>query len=567
MMFSIVIPTRARADTLRHALRTVLAQTDGDFEVIVHESGDDPATAAAVAEFDDPRIRFFKTGEPVRMTENWERALAHVRGDYVLFIGDDDGLLPDACAIARGILQAHPNEILSWPFASYYWPRYFDPEIANRLSAASGEKLLCTLKDSRLLLELFYRFRASYVDLPMIYNSFVSRRVIERARALRGYYFIGSYPDVSSAVVNLFFSREFIHCNRPLSVNAASHHSTGHGLVKSGDPVVQARVTAAAFGTIPIHPTMVPSADLTISMANEMLITKQELFPDEEPQLEYGRMLEEAARRISEIPNQYDIVLASCRAIAARNAIEFDESHLLPRELLPKAQRRDRWEVAAGTVFIDLDGAARGFENVFDAVTALAGQLPLAGPSVFVAETPPVREIGGVGKESITIDFSQRGNGALLLGRGWSVIEHWGVWSIGTRAEIAFPIAAKFSGSIMLHLIGSVFLPPRNLSLCIKLGTRILLKRQLVANEGRVAIELLPVEIERSESAKRLDLVIGISEAKTPMETGLCPDPRRVGFGLERIAIWASEPPRSRLGATSRLLRKLLLGSGELTPG
>ena len=112
MMFSIVIPTRARPDTLRHALRTVLAQTDGDFEVIVHESGDDPATAATVAEFDDPRVRFFKTGEPMRMTENWERALAHVRGDYVLFIGDDDGLLPDACAIAREILNAKPYAFL-----------------------------------------------------------------------------------------------------------------------------------------------------------------------------------------------------------------------------------------------------------------------------------------------------------------------------------------------------------------------------------------------------------------------------------------------------------------------
>ena len=138
MMFSIVIPTRARPDTLRHALRTVLAQTDGDFEVIVHESGDDPATAATVAEFDDPRVRFFKTGEPMRMTENWERALAHVRGDYVLFIGDDDGLLPDACAIAREILNAKPGFVLSWLPASYFWPRYFDPEMANWVSATSG---------------------------------------------------------------------------------------------------------------------------------------------------------------------------------------------------------------------------------------------------------------------------------------------------------------------------------------------------------------------------------------------------------------------------------------------
>src|ERR1043166_8123364 len=138
MMFSIVIPTQARPDTLRHALRTVLAQSDGDFEVIVHESGDDPATAATVAEFDDPRIRFFKTGEPVRMTENWERALAHVRGDYVLFIGDDDGLLPDACAVAREILNVKPGLVLSWLPASYYWPGSFVRGLANWASGGGG---------------------------------------------------------------------------------------------------------------------------------------------------------------------------------------------------------------------------------------------------------------------------------------------------------------------------------------------------------------------------------------------------------------------------------------------
>jgi glycosyltransferase involved in cell wall biosynthesis len=62
-MFSVVIPTRARADTLRHALRTVVAQSEQNLEIVVHESGDDPATGAVLAEFDGRRIRAFKTGE------------------------------------------------------------------------------------------------------------------------------------------------------------------------------------------------------------------------------------------------------------------------------------------------------------------------------------------------------------------------------------------------------------------------------------------------------------------------------------------------------------------------
>ena len=547
MMFSIVIPTRARPDTLRHALKTVLAQSDGDFEVIVHESGNDPGSAAVVAEFDDERIRFFQTGEPVRMTENWERALARARGDYVCFIGDDDALLPETCTMARNILQAHPSEILSWPLASYYWPRYFDPEMANRLSAAWGEKLICSRKDSRFILELFYRFRARYDELPMMYNSFVSRTVIDRVIAAHGRYFIGSFPDIASGVANLYFSPIFVHCNRPLSINAASHHSTGHALVRSGNEEIRARALAAAFGDIPAHPTMVPSFDLTLAIANEMLIIKQQLFPRGDPQFNHARMLEEVARCINEYPGQYDAAVAACRAIAQKNGITFDERDLPPRAPPSKPPRRDRREVQFGTVLIDLDGASRGFANVSDAAAALAQQLPPPTMPEFVIDASndgvmlsnlAARDVN----DPVTLDFSSSGGGALLLGSGWSVVEPWGVWSIGTRAEIGFPIAPGSSGSLTLRLIGRVYWPPRNMTICAKLGTRILAQRQMIADDARLVIELAAMEIEPSDSARKLEVIITIDESRSPMEAGTGPDTRRLGFGLERAVIHMARP-------------------------
>jgi glycosyltransferase involved in cell wall biosynthesis len=572
-MFSIVIPTRARADTLRHALKTVLAQTDRDFEVIVHESGEDPATAAAVAEFDDPRIRFFKTGEPVRMTENWERALAHVRGDYVLFIGDDDGLLPDACAVARSILEIRRTEILSWTYASYYWPGYINPEVANWLVASCGEKLNCTVNSSRLLLELFYRFRKSYMDLPTIYSSFVSRSLIERVRRLRGCYFLGSYPDVSSGVVNLCFSNEFLHCNRPLSINGASHHSSGHALTRSGDGAMQARVMALAFGEVPVHPTMVRSFDFTLCIANEMLNLKQELFPDKDPQLSYAQMLEEAARHIHEIPSQYDTVLADCRAVARINGIDFDETHLLPRESIAKSPRRERREVQSGTIFLDLDGSRRGFTNVSDVAAALARELPPATIPEFSADVEQTRHIAVARDKpvnldldnSVTLDFSSRGNGELVLGRGWSITEDWGVYSIGEEAKLSFPLETYSGGFLTFRLIGFVFSPPRTMTVFVKLGSNILWKRELRVTEDRIDIKLPPVEMEASALAKSLEMIIGISKAETPMEAGISPDPRRVGFGLERIVIRMIRPQTWRSATASRMFRRRILSAGELT--
>ena len=49
--FSIVIPTRQRADTLKFAIETALAQTHPDFEVVVQNNGNDQATNDVVASF------------------------------------------------------------------------------------------------------------------------------------------------------------------------------------------------------------------------------------------------------------------------------------------------------------------------------------------------------------------------------------------------------------------------------------------------------------------------------------------------------------------------------------
>ena len=74
--FSVVIPTRERADTLRFALQTCLDQTFDDYEVIVSDNCSSPATKAAVDELASPKVRYVRTPEPVAMSRNWEFGVA-----------------------------------------------------------------------------------------------------------------------------------------------------------------------------------------------------------------------------------------------------------------------------------------------------------------------------------------------------------------------------------------------------------------------------------------------------------------------------------------------------------
>src|SRR5262245_20675383 len=103
--FSVVIPTRERAETLRHALRTCLNRKFDDYEVIVSDNDSAPPMRAVVDEVAGPKVRYVRTPDALAMSSNWDFALSHARGEFVVLIGDDDGLLPHALAELDKIIR------------------------------------------------------------------------------------------------------------------------------------------------------------------------------------------------------------------------------------------------------------------------------------------------------------------------------------------------------------------------------------------------------------------------------------------------------------------------------
>jgi glycosyltransferase involved in cell wall biosynthesis len=537
--FSIVIPTRARADTLEHAVRTALTQTFTDVEVIVHESGADPATAALLAQIDDPRLRAYTGRRPVPMTENWEQAVRQARGDYVFVLGDDDGLLPDACAIAARLLATRPGPLLSWRPAVYYWPRHVDPVTRDRLFVTFGAQLTCTTRASRPALELVYRFRETHDRLPMIYNSFVARAFIDSIHRRRGRYFFGSMPDVMSGILNAFFSDHYLVCNRPLSVWGVSQHSTGYRVSASGDRQVERVARAEAFGEVQLHPTMVASSNEKLCIGNEYLIAKADLFPDDPPEFGYAELLHAAAQTINQVPNEYDAVRRHCLAIAAKSRVRFDERDVPPRGPRLPLPRRGRREIAPGVVAVDLDASPEGATNVFDVTRILARHLPdLDGvDAAFVAEGPPLRDLAVAPGQSITVDFSAHGNGTCLLGPGWSVLEPWGVWSVGRRSDLILPFRTSPGGPVRIRLSGRVYRPPRDVTILVQAGSRIPSEHRARLDRSEARLELSPVRVDASGASCVVRLIIEISPSTSPADVGAGADVRRLGFGLERLTL------------------------------
>src|SRR6476660_1561423 len=97
-LLSVIVPTLNRPDTLLYALKTMARQpAAADCEFIVQNNGGNPGVAEMVADLCDKRFRHFASDAVLTMSDNWEMALGHASGEYITFIGDDDGLMPYAC--------------------------------------------------------------------------------------------------------------------------------------------------------------------------------------------------------------------------------------------------------------------------------------------------------------------------------------------------------------------------------------------------------------------------------------------------------------------------------------
>lgn len=117
--FTVLMPTHYRPDSIGYAIRSVLNQTEQDFELLVVGDGATEATARVVTGFDDPRIRWFDLPKsPGFGYANRNIAMAESTGELVAFAADDDLMLPDH--LAR-LGQCFADPAVKWAYSQALW--------------------------------------------------------------------------------------------------------------------------------------------------------------------------------------------------------------------------------------------------------------------------------------------------------------------------------------------------------------------------------------------------------------------------------------------------------------
>lgn len=250
---TVVIPTRERADTLRHCLETVVAQDCDQLRILVSDNASSPATRDVVESFGDPRIGYVNTGQRLSMAHNYEFAIGHVDAGWIVMLGDDDGLVAGRLEPTVAVLEASGLQALSSETCFYNWPKVVSAR-EPALTVPLG-KAVETVRSKDAVADILRLVRPK-ARLPQTYTGgIIHADVIRAARAGDGSFFQSQIPDIYSSFAITATVERYLYSKAPFAIAGRSSHSIGAALF---------RLEANAFleeGLIPFHPDF-PLGDL-----------------------------------------------------------------------------------------------------------------------------------------------------------------------------------------------------------------------------------------------------------------------------------------------------------------
>jgi glycosyltransferase involved in cell wall biosynthesis len=199
MLFSVLLPTYNRLEYLKLAIETVRRQDYPNWEIVVSDNCSVDDIAGYVSSLSDARIKYVRTEAFVPVTENWNNALKQSTGDYVVMLGDDDGLLPGYFSTLLQAFGGFPDPDFVYVGAYFFAYPGVLPDAPDGFLRRDRNLVLTEQEPFWLGRERARAIALGYLQfrMPVASNmqfSLISRRKIIEMTA-QGPFFRSPYPD------------------------------------------------------------------------------------------------------------------------------------------------------------------------------------------------------------------------------------------------------------------------------------------------------------------------------------------------------------------------------------
>ncbi len=233
--FSIVVPARNSAKTLRYTLQTCLNQQyTGSYEIVVSDNSTEGNTEVhdLCQELDDPRIRYVKAPHDLTLPRSFEFGYLQARGEFILSIGSDDGILPWALGVLKNVINRFPNEeIIQWERGFYAWPGF---------NGGQENMFQIPRKYEKGKINVYFETTVSIFDqvaenqqqiylMPLLYiNSGFRRGYLKTMLKKTGKLLDGCNQDLQTGIINCCINKRILKIAYPFTIAGMSSNSIGY---------------------------------------------------------------------------------------------------------------------------------------------------------------------------------------------------------------------------------------------------------------------------------------------------------------------------------------------------
>ncbi len=235
-VLTICVPSRNRQIYFQETIRALTSSLRTDVQFVFADNSDDPTI---MNEFmkdvqQDPRVTYIpSTDRVLSMVDNWERTAEAARGEYWVFIGDDDYVDPDLVDYIKNLTRiTGPMDGIAWRLIGYTWPYEGRPRLTAVVPFAS---LTVKVEQADLFRKMFGWQDCTHVPRSgfSIYHSAISGKLMHRIRqTYGGRFFEHPVVDFDSAFKVICLGQKFSATARPFGIMGSCPLSNSFGVGK-----------------------------------------------------------------------------------------------------------------------------------------------------------------------------------------------------------------------------------------------------------------------------------------------------------------------------------------------
>ncbi len=257
MKYSILIPTFNAGRYIKSCIKTILMQNYFDVEILISDDHSTDGTFDYLNTITDPRVTVFTPPTEMSMTEHWEWLLEKAQGDWIIFVGQDDGLQSyffDLADILTAKAEKNGLMTIASQRAYYFWQGC--EALYGDIGVYYATSPIITKKSTKWNAFLALSGLIDYFELPQMYTtSLFHKSFLLKVRELQDGKVFTTHPqDANLAALACILEDEYLYSDIPFGWVGTSNKSAGYAVSENTNSNLQKQyVEKINKSSLPCH--------------------------------------------------------------------------------------------------------------------------------------------------------------------------------------------------------------------------------------------------------------------------------------------------------------------------